>query len=546
MNTGALEARLRETLQRGLGDGYELGERLGQGGYAFVYVATDRRLKRRVAVKVLREDLAEDPAAAERFRREAEAVAALRHPHVIPIYGVGESGGLTFFTMPLVDGGSLADRLVREPRVPIDEARRILREAASGLAAAHRAGIVHRDIKPDNILLDGPDARIVLSDFGIAKALSASTRGLTQTGAVIGTPHYMSPEQAGGEGALDPRSDIYSLGVVGFQLLTGEVPFNAATLAAVLVQHLTAEPPLITRARPDCPPGLAAAVTRCLAKSPEQRWLSADDLVDALDALDGPPAITARQSRGSSSVRTQLAPVRRFRLVLAVCASAVVTLVLVDVATNHVLLGPLAVLIGGFIVAAEYGRLWTAGFAWRNVLATSGTPPRAASPVPLDSAELGPHREPIQRARSDRAAMLAAIQRLPRAERDRFREVLLTMDALLVRTVDEARRLHTIERQIDPGPETIARRLTETRGEPSSPGRAQRIVVLEGRLAALQHMEDDRQRLAAELSASLALAARIRAELDRAASVGASAGAKQLEVVLEEARVLLHTERAGD
>ena len=538
MSAGPREAQLRTTLQRGLGGGYELGERLGQGGFALVYVATDTRLKRRVAVKVLRQDLAEDEAAAERFRREAEAVAALRHPNVISIYGVGESDGVTYFIMPLVDGGSLADRLVREPRVSITDARRILREAASGLAAAHRVGIVHRDIKPDNILLDGPEAHVILTDFGIAKALSGGRPGLTETGAVIGTPHYMSPEQAGGEGAPDPRSDVYSLGVVGYQLLTGEVPFNAATLAAVLVQHLTKEPPSIARMRPDCPPALAAAVTRCLAKSPDERWASAADLVEALDALDGATGTAVRPSRGSGAIRSELAPVRRFRFALVGYASAVAALVLVDLATHHVLLGPLAFLIGGFVVAAEYGRLWIAGFTWRNVLSTRGAAPRAASPVPLDSVELGPHREPIQRARGDRAAMLAAIQRLPRAERVRFYDALSTMDAMLVHIVDMGRRLHTVERQIEPGPETIARRLTETRSEPPSPGREQRIVVLEGRLAALRRLEDERQRLAGQLSATLSLAARIRAGLDRSASLG-GAGSGELGAVLAEAQQIL-------
>ncbi|HKE89709.1 MAG TPA: serine/threonine-protein kinase [Gemmatimonadales bacterium] len=536
MGPGLRDARLREALQRGLGDGYELGVRLGQGGYALVYEATDSRLKRRVAVKVLREDLGEDTSAAERFRREAEAVAALRHPHIIPIYGVGESDGLTFFIMPLVDGGSLADRLAREPRVPTDEARRILREAAHGLAAAHRAGIVHRDIKPDNILLDGSEARVILTDFGIAKALSGGRPGLTETGAVIGTPHYMSPEQASGEAALDPRADIYSLGVVGFQLLTGAVPFNGPTLAAVLVQHLTADVPPIARARPDCPPALAAAVMRCLAKSPHERWASAADLADALEAVGAAPAADTRVSQSLRASRGELTPVRRFRYVLAGCASALVTLVVADVLTHHVLLGPLAFLIGGFVVAAEYGRLWTAGFTWRNVLSSRSAAPRAASPVPLDSLELGPHREPIHRARGDRAAMLAVIQRLPRAERERFRDALSTTDALLVHIVDIGRRLHTIERQIEPGPETIARRLAETRTEPTSPGREQRIVVLEGRLAALQRLEEDRQHLADELSATLSLAARIRAELDRSASLGGGTASGELGAALAEAQ----------
>jgi tRNA A-37 threonylcarbamoyl transferase component Bud32 len=540
--TGSYEAEFRQRVQRALGEGFTLGERLGRGGFASVYAATDERLKRRVAVKILRTELDEVPGARERFRREAEAVAALRHPHIIPIYSVGEAEGLAFFVMPLVEGGSLAERLAREPRQDAELARRILREAAAGLAAAHRAGIVHRDIKPDNILLDGPEQRVVLTDFGIAKALGSDARGLTQTGAVIGTPHYMSPEQASGERAIDHRSDLYSLGIVGYQMLAGDVPFNAATVAAVLVHHLTQAPTPLARLRPDCPADLAAAVMRCLAKTPEERFTTADDLLRALDV----PAATGptRAVRRSSGVRAlaALVPVRRFRIVAGLGLGLVAALILLDVATHRVLLGPIAAIVAAFVVATEYGRLWMAGFTWRHVFTRqSQAIARVASPLPLDSAELGPHRGSIHQARSDRAAILAMIQRLPGVERKRLGDVLPAVDALVARAVDDARRLYTLERQLEPGPEEIARRLADTRGEAPSPGREQRIAMLERRLQAVADIGARRERLAAELSARLGAVTRMRFALENAKSTGLGDGLPAIAAALEEARVLALT-----
>src|SRR5690349_2263519 len=219
----ASDSEQRRRLAQALGPAYELRHVLGRGGFATVHAAFDRSLKRDVAVKVLHPELAGDPAVRERFRREAETVARVRHPHIIPIYAVGESEGLAWYVMPLVAGESLRARLERAGRLTVAEARRILLEAASALAAAHGAGLVHRDVKPDNILLDGPDARVLVTDFGIAKALAPGTDGLTQTGVAIGTPQYMSPEQASGE-AVDQRTDVYALGVVAYQMLAGELP----------------------------------------------------------------------------------------------------------------------------------------------------------------------------------------------------------------------------------------------------------------------------------------------------------------------------------
>jgi len=277
----ALSAR-RAEVQRALGAAFEVRQLIGQGGFGEVWAATDVRLKRDVAVKVLREELVASPALLERFRREAEAAAKLRHPNVVPIYQVGEAEGLVFFVMPLIKGESLRARLEREGRLDVAEAVRILLEAAGALHEAHAAGIVHRDIKPDNILLEGDQRRVLLMDFGIAKSLQAGEGGLTGTGMVIGTPQYMSPEQATGEKHIDARSDLYSLGVVAYQMLCGRLPYEADGAQGMIVAHITATPEPIEKARKGVPEELAAAVMRALAKRPEARWPTAAEFAAAI------------------------------------------------------------------------------------------------------------------------------------------------------------------------------------------------------------------------------------------------------------------------
>jgi serine/threonine-protein kinase len=423
----------------------------------------------------------------------------------------------------------------------------VLREAAAALTAAHRAGVVHRDIKPDNILFDGPadDRRAVLTDFGIAKAMGGETPGLTQTGAVIGTPHYMSPEQASGERTIDHRSDLYSLGVVGYQMLTGRVPFDGPTVAAVLMQQIAHEAAPLTRVRPDCPPELARAIMRCLAKTPEERWASAEDLARALATEGDEPA--TRAVRRSSGVRAARLPdpVRHFRVVTGACVAGAIALVLIDVVMHRVLLGPLGVLIGAFIVSAQYGRLWIAGFTWRQVLTPHPVASAVASPLPLDSAELGPHRGSIQQARNDRAAMLARIQGLSSAERKRLGDVLPAVDAVIARATEDARQLYTLERQLEPGPDEIGRRLTDTRAESASPGRAQRIAILERRLVALQDIAARRERLVADLTKRLAAAAELRFSLDQAVSAGLAEGLQAIGAAVGNARALAQETGAG-
>jgi len=276
-----LPARLAEAL----GDAYTIEGEVGRGGMGVVYRARDERLQRRVAIKVLPPELAFQKDIRERFTREAQTAAKLSHPHIVPIHTVGEGQGLVYFVMGYVDGESVAGRIRRRGKLPVDEARRIMGEAADALSAAHALSIIHRDIKPDNILLEGSRGRVMVTDFGIAKALS-STSGATLTGAgvAIGTPAFMSPEQAAGEREIDGRSDVYSLGVVAFQMLTGELPFTAPTVAGILMKQITEPAPDIRTRRADVPEDLALAVSRCLEKDPENRWPSADALRRALES----------------------------------------------------------------------------------------------------------------------------------------------------------------------------------------------------------------------------------------------------------------------
>ena len=265
------------------GHHYELEGEIGRGGMAVVYRARDRRLNRPVAIKVLPPELAFDPAIRTRFTREAQTSALLSHAHIVPIYDVGEQDGIAYLVMGLIGGGNLATLLTREPRQPIDEVRRLLCEVADALDYAHARGVIHRDIKPDNILLDREGGRAMVTDFGIARAMEAGTR-LTLTGIAVGTPTYMSPEQAVGERELDGRSDIYSLGVLGYQMLTGRVPFVAGNSMALLLKHMNEQPRSIADSRPDAPKALREAIERALMKAPEDRWPTAAAMRDALSS----------------------------------------------------------------------------------------------------------------------------------------------------------------------------------------------------------------------------------------------------------------------
>ena len=277
------EAELRSHIASVLDSAYELDKEIGRGGMGIVFKARDRRLKRTVAVKLLPPELAFRSEIRSRFLREAETAAQLSHPNIVPIYSVDEKGGLVFFVMGFVDGDNLAQRIRAQGPMPADEVRRILRDVADALAYAHANKVVHRDIKPDNILIDAQSQRPMVTDFGIARAISdgGDTR-LTATGIAIGTPAFMSPEQSAGDRDVDGRSDLYSLGVVAYQMLCGDLPFNANSTPALLVKHLSERPVPIDQ-RVSVPPDLARTVMLLLEKDPANRFQSAGELKTSLD-----------------------------------------------------------------------------------------------------------------------------------------------------------------------------------------------------------------------------------------------------------------------
>ena len=288
----AEDAELRAHVEQALSAAYELDQEIGRGGMGIVYRARDRRLKRHVAIKLLPPELSFRRDVRSRFLREAETAAQLSHPNIVPIYSVDEVGNLVFFVMACIDGDNLATLVQKRGPLPVDSVRRWLGEVADALSYAHSRGVVHRDIKPDNILLDGIDGRALVTDFGIARAAtdSGETSRLTATGMAIGTPAYMSPEQASGDRDLDARSDLYSLGIVAYQMLCGEPPFVGGTTPALLVKHLAEAPVPIQQRRADVPPDLAAIVMRLLEKNPDHRFQQAAELSQALRTGVVPPA----------------------------------------------------------------------------------------------------------------------------------------------------------------------------------------------------------------------------------------------------------------
>ena len=293
---------MTERLSAALADRYRIERELGAGGMSTVYLAEDLRHQRRVALKVLREDLAASVGAA-RFTREIAIAAQLQHPNIVPLHESGEAGGFLYFVMPYVEGRSLRQRLTAEGRLAAPDVVRLLIEIVDALAYAHARGVVHRDMKPDNIMLSGRHA--LVTDFGVAKALTEAAGGgtVTTVGVALGTPAYMSPEQAVGDATIDHRADIYAVGVIAYELLTGRLPFDGGSAQQILAAHVTVTPDPVGQHRPGLSPALGQVVMTCLAKRPEDRWPSAQALLEQLEPLATP-------SGGTMPTEARMRPVR--------------------------------------------------------------------------------------------------------------------------------------------------------------------------------------------------------------------------------------------
>ena len=394
------DAEIRAVAERALAANYELDNELGRGGMGIVYRAKDRRLKRLVAIKLLPPELAFRSEIKTRFLREAETAAQLSHPNIVPIYSVDEREGLVYFVMALVEGPTLAKKMYEDGQMSVEETRRVLREVADALAYAHARGVIHRDIKPDNILLDKESGRAMVTDFGIARAIQeGSDSRLTATGVAIGTPAFMSPEQAAGDREIDGRTDLYALGVVAYQMLSGRLPFQAATTASMLMKQITERPTPVNQLRADCPADLAATVMSLLEKEPENRVASAAALSRALAGdvtvipavVDSPPPRTSSQDYAprpfetapssplpashalshyspatSEEIARWMAPeVRAFRGKFGTFAfvNAVIIIFSIFGHAEFFFVTP----IWGIFMAFKYSKLWNAGYDWRDV-----------------------------------------------------------------------------------------------------------------------------------------------------------------------------------
>jgi TolB-like protein/tRNA A-37 threonylcarbamoyl transferase component Bud32 len=277
-----------DLLSTALSGSYRIEREIGVGGMATVYLAQDLKHDRQVALKILRPELTA-AMGTDRFPREIHIIAQMQHPHILPLYDSGATGGFLYYVMPFVEGESLRARLARVGQLPINEAVRLLHEITDALSYAHARGIVHRDIKPDNVMLSGRHAAV--TDFGVAKAVSASAGDkLTTVGIAVGTPQYMAPEQAMAETNIDHRVDLYALGVMGYEMLTGRPVFESATAAGILSAHVLEQPKDIRERRPEVPPILAEALLKCLAKNPADRWQSADELLAQLELVASTPS----------------------------------------------------------------------------------------------------------------------------------------------------------------------------------------------------------------------------------------------------------------
>jgi serine/threonine-protein kinase len=357
---------VRELVESTLHGRYQLERELGKGGMGAVYLAQDLQLQRHVAIKVLPPELAVRPELRERFLRETRLAAGFSHPNIVAVHAVEEHPQLLCFVMGFIEGETLGQRVRRAGPLGAMEAVRMLQEVAWALSYAHGRGVVHRDIKPDNILIERATGRSLVTDFGIARSTASNASNLTQVGEVVGTPQFMSPEQAAGE-TLDGRSDLYSLGVVAFVAVTGRLPFDAPSAGAIMAMHLTQAPPRVASLRPDLPQPLCAAIDRCLEKDPAKRFENGEALAAALDVMratrrEVAPAVRMFQLQASQGVRAFMVMLLMATILFnSARQSDAATRILLAIVGTSVLWGIFAQLVG----RARY--LLTLGFTFDEV-----------------------------------------------------------------------------------------------------------------------------------------------------------------------------------
>ena len=630
-----------------VGDLYDVQGELGRGGMALVYRAIDRRLKRAVALKVLPPELAFREEVKRRFLREAETSARLNYQNIVPIYSVDEKNGIVYLVMALVDGETLAARLARPPRMNNDEVRRLLREVAGALAYAHARGVVHRDIKPENILIDRESGRAMVTDFGIARAAEGDAK-LTVTGVVIGTPAYMSPEQALGEKEADGRSDIYSLGVVGYLMLTGELPFKASNTPSMMMKHLTERLRPVRELRPDAPADLVAIVEHALAKKPEDRFPSAAEMASAFAspgwhapgaaAQSAPPASASAPAPSSAPpasypyaplqyapappalprppvpLRDIVAPwahqaaafpigadgmpahpmsrrewkewrrnyrdqmkfgidgrplktigerIVHFRRHVVSNIAVIGMLGGINLLTNPRFpwfLFPAIFMTVGLI--KEWGSLWSEGVTLGQILSRPTAPDLASlgaagdrgavRALPLAIAEdeaaklaprevlAGAYGANVRRAVADRAAVLATVSSLAKADRDLLPDVVPTVTALVERVASVAQTLHHLDADCSPAlVKELEGRIAQVEREPADASdRERRLSLLKRQLISMTELGSRRARLTGQLdSAGLALQ-NLKYDLLKLRSSGVQSAIGDVNSATVEARAL--------
>jgi tRNA A-37 threonylcarbamoyl transferase component Bud32 len=480
-----------------LADRYRIEREIGRGGTAVVYLAHDLKHDRAVALKMLLPQLAAN-VGKERFLREIQIAAKLVHSRIVALYDSGESDGQLYYVMPFVEGESLRNRMNREQQLPLDEALRITRDIANALAYAHDRGVVHRDIKPENVLLHHGDAMV--TDFGIARALAeSSSQVLTLTGIVLGTPHYMSPEQAAGSSPIDGRSDVYSLGCVLYEMLAGHPPFSGKTTPEILARHALDPMPRLSAARPDVPELVETVLRKALAKSPAQRFGKITTFAAALDIdrISVHPyekAVPVPTNKGTDECARTLS---RFRTVLGLAATLTAITAVVDLTILHapvLLLG--AILFVPALIAHECGRLSRRGIRLKAVM--FGIPEAS-----MQEADFGTFATNVEGAHKARAQIVSTFAALSHAEQTRLRPVVLAADRSVAAVTLTAKRLRSLEDQI------AAERSASKNISPRSSGRPRildelfdarlaltsRLEVLNGQLASLVYLISRADRL---------------------------------------------------